>query len=143
MRAVPPKIKSAAPPSSAIFAGIVLLVVIFGAGTMVYFFDPSTHSFFPACMFHAATGLYCPGCGATRALYALLHGNFLLALKDNALFMATLAVLAVWSVRFLLRKLKSQPTTLNLSPKFLWGVLVAAMVFAVLRNSPGFSFLAP
>jgi hypothetical protein len=143
MRAVPPKIKSAAPTPPAIFAGIVLLAVILGAGAMVYFFNPSTHGFFPTCMFHAATGLYCPGCGATRALYALLHGDFLLALKDNALFMATLAVLAVWSGRFILRKLKNQPATFKLSPKFLWGFLAVAGVFVVLRNSPGFSFLAP
>ena len=143
MRAVPPKIKSAAPPSPAIFAGIVLSAAMLGAGAMVFFFNPSTHSFFPTCMFHAATGLYCPGCGATRALYALLHGNFLLALKDNALFMATLLVLAGWSARFIFRRSKRQPVTFSLSPNFLWGFLVVAVVFAVLRNLPWFSFLAP
>jgi hypothetical protein len=142
-QAVPPKIKSAATPAPVIFAGIVLGATILGAGAIVFFFNPSTHGFFPTCMFHAATGLYCPGCGATRALYALLHGNFPLALKDNALFMATLAALAVWGAWFVFRKLKKQPATFDLSPKFLWGFLVAAVVFTVLRNLPWFSFLAP
>lgn len=27
------------------------------------------------CQFHALTGLYCPGCGGTRAVLCLLHGN--------------------------------------------------------------------
>lgn len=27
------------------------------------------------CLFHLATGYYCPGCGGTRAIAALLHGQ--------------------------------------------------------------------
>ena len=44
--------------------------------------------FIRVCLFHPLTGLNCPGCGMTRSLYALLHGDFRLALKDNALFVA-------------------------------------------------------
>lgn len=29
----------------------------------------------PPCFFYEATGYYCPGCGGTRAVIALLHGN--------------------------------------------------------------------
>lgn len=32
------------------------------------------------CLFDKYLGIYCPGCGGTRALYALLHGHFLKAL---------------------------------------------------------------
>ncbi len=94
-------------------------------------------------MFHALTGLNCPGCGMTRALYALLHGNFLLALKDNALFMVALAMLAIWCVRFMLRKFKNQPVNLNVPLKLLWTFLAVAFVFAILRNLPGFEWLSP
>lgn len=41
------------------------------------------------CPFHAVTGWYCPGCGGTRALGALLHGDIPGALRDN-LFALTL-----------------------------------------------------
>src|SRR5471032_2954164 len=91
--------KNAAPAALGIFAGAVLLATALGVGAMVYFFNPSTHGFYPVCMFHSLTGLNCPGCGATRALYALLHGNLRLALKDNVLFVSSLATLAVWGVR--------------------------------------------
>src|SRR5450432_1487151 len=90
---VPPKIKSAAPPSLGIFAGFLLGATAVGIGAMVFFFNPSTQGFYPVCAFHSLTGLNCPGCGATRALYALLHGNLRLALKDNALFVVLLAML--------------------------------------------------
>jgi Kef-type K+ transport system membrane component KefB len=135
--------KTSAPLSPAIFAGVVLGATAIGVVATVFFFNPSTHGFYPVCLFHSLTGLNCPGCGMTRALYALLHGNFLLALKDNALFVLTLPVLAVWCARFVLRKIKKQPVTFNASPKFLWTFLVAAFVFAVLRNLPGFEWLSP
>ena len=35
-----------------------------GVAWMVFFFvDPAMQSFLPPCLFHAFTGLYCPGCG--------------------------------------------------------------------------------
>jgi Protein of unknown function (DUF2752) len=135
--------ENSAPLSLGIFAGVVLVATAVGAGATVFFFNPNTHGFYPVCMFHALTGLNCPGCGATRALYALLHGNLRLALKDNALFVVLLAILSVWSVRFTFRKLKKQPATFNVSPKFLWTFLVVAFVFAILRNLPGFERLSP
>ena len=30
------------------------------------------------CLFHLATGYYCPGCGGTRAIASLLHGQVIL-----------------------------------------------------------------
>ena len=32
------------------------------------------------CFFSSVMGIYCPGCGGTRSLTALLHGHFLLSL---------------------------------------------------------------
>jgi Protein of unknown function (DUF2752) len=138
---IPPKIS--APLSPGIFAGIVLGATAIGAGAVVFFFNPSTHGFYPVCTFHALTGLNCPGCGMTRALYALLHGNFPAALKDNALLVLALLVLAVKGGYFILRKLKNQPAMFNLSPKLLWLLLALAVAFAVVRNLPGFEWLSP
>jgi uncharacterized protein DUF2752 len=142
-QAVPPKIKSAAQPSLAIFAGVVSGMVIVGAGAVVFFFNPGTHGFYPVCAFHQLTGLNCPGCGATRALYALLHGNLPLALKDNALFIITGAALTARGAWFAAKYFLQKPAGQFISPKMLWAFLVVAAVFSVLRNFPAFSFLSP
>jgi hypothetical protein len=142
-QAVPPKIKCAAQPSLAIFAGVVFGTAIFGALAFIFSFNPSTHGFYPVCLFHQMTGLNCPGCGMTRALYALLHGNFPLALKDNALFIFTIAFLAARGAWFAAKHFRQKPAGQFISPKMLWAFLVVAGVFTVLRNFPAFSFLSP
>src|SRR5271155_4662832 len=64
-----------------------------GASLFVYAVDPSRHAVYPQCLLYNATGIYCAGCGATRAIYALLHGRVIEALHDNALFVAALPLL--------------------------------------------------
>ncbi len=140
---VPPKIKVETTPTLAWFAGIALGATAIGAAAVLFFFDPSRHGFYPVCLFHALTGLYCPGCGGTRAAYQLLHGHVLLALHDNALFVLALVALAVWGARFAVRKLRNQQTIFQLRPKTLWMFLVVTLVFTVLRNLPAFSWLSP
>ena len=47
-------------------------------------FDPNlAGNPFPACVFLAVTDLYCAGCGITRALHALAHGDLLRAVQMN------------------------------------------------------------
>ena len=110
---------------------------------MVFFFNPAAHGFYPVCLFHKLTGLNCPGCGMTRALYALLHGNFLLALHDNALFVFALATLALRSMWFAAKRIFRKPLRNFFEPKNLWVLLAVALAFGVLRNLPVFSFLSP
>jgi hypothetical protein len=138
---VPPKL--AVPPSLAFFAGAVLTATVLGSGAVLFFFNPSTHGFYPVCLFQRLTGLNCPGCGGTRAAYQLLHGHLLLALRDNALFILALFALMVRGVWVAARKIRHRPATLAVPPKALWVFLAIAIVFSLLRNLPAFSFLSP
>ena len=139
--AIPPKIRTA--PSLTWFAVTVCSIAMAGAGAVLYFFNPSTHGFYPVCEFHELTGLNCPGCGGTRAAYELLHGHILGALHDNALLVLSLAALAGRGVWFAARKARNRPVPVFLPPKGLWAFLVIAIVFTVVRNLPAFSFLSP
>jgi hypothetical protein len=130
-------------PSLGLFAVATLGFAVIAAGAVLFFFDPTKNDFYPVCQFHLLTGLYCPGCGATRATYQLLHGNFLMALHDNALFVLSLAALAARGVWFLKRQLNHQLVRFFIPPVALWVFLGVALVFVVLRNLPAFSFLTP
>jgi Protein of unknown function (DUF2752) len=61
---------------------------------VLFRFPPEHFAFYPACPFHTLTGWDCPGCGSTRALAALLHGELLRALSLNPLLPLCLLALA-------------------------------------------------
>ena len=110
---------------------------------VLFWFDPSQHGFYPRCFFHEATGLQCPGCGALRAGHQLLHGHVLVALRLNALLVASLPVLTVVvAVRFLRRR-RGELSGIVLPTVWVWIGLAVALGFTVLRNFPAFAFLSP
>jgi len=139
MNSVPPKISSA----NTRFAVVVVAITALGMAATVYFFNPAAHHFYPVCQFHRLTGWNCPGCGGTRALYALLHGDFSTALRDNALLVAGLAATAARGGWFALNRLRGRPNGDFFLTRWLLPLLVAMGVFGVLRNLPAFAFLSP
>jgi Protein of unknown function (DUF2752) len=139
---VPPRIQQRR-PSLTVFAVVTVMFAAISGAAVLFFFDPTQHSFYPVCQFHRVTGLFCPGCGATRATYQLLHGNIVAALHDNALFVLSLPVLAARGLWVWNRQHRRQPVRFFIPPVALWVFLVMALAFVVLRNLPAFSFLAP
>ncbi len=115
---------------------IVLGLAFGAAATVLFAFDPVRVTVFPVCPFHQWTGLWCPGCGTTRALHQLLHGNVAAAFRFNALSMAMLPVAGYLIVR-------GDASTLK--PTWIWALLVVIVAFGVLRNIPAYPFtlLAP
>jgi len=137
--AAPPKIRPSGLPWFGLAVGTFTIVAL---GSGLYFFNPATHSFFPVCQFHQLTGWNCPGCGATRGLYALVHGRFLTAWRDNALVMLAL-LLAPLRLVWCWRRQRQGVAVLILPAAWWWPLLVLALVFGVLRNLPAFAFLSP
>lgn len=60
---------------------IIGIVAFFVGGGLMLLFKTATHYLPPIpCFFSNFLGIYCPGCGGTRAVEALFHGHFLLSL---------------------------------------------------------------
>ena len=81
-------VRAAAPPA------LITLAVT----TTLLLFPPEQYSFYPRCPINELFHLQCPGCGATRALAALLRGHVVEALRFNALTVVLFPIAAVYSV---------------------------------------------
>jgi hypothetical protein len=120
------------------WAVITVICGSVGVGALVlFFFDPSQYGFYPGCTFHKTTGLLCAGCGATRAVYQLLHGHVGLALRFNPLIVISLPLLAWYGIRKLRRALKNEPCTVRFRPGWLYALFAVLILFTVVRNLPG------
>jgi hypothetical protein len=123
-------LRAAVPPVVIALAAIILLR-----------FPPAQHSFYPRCPIHELRLLQCPGCGATRAIAALLHGHVTEAMNLNALITLLLPFAAAYGIlccsRLLQRKALRWP---QLPPTVIYAALTAAAVFTVIRNLPFQSF---
>ena len=67
-----------------------------------------TRQGFP-CLFHLLTGLYCPGCGGTRAVRAMMAGNLGLSFQYHPLVLYTAAVLTLELVSLAISKAAKNP----------------------------------
>jgi hypothetical protein len=108
----------------AVVAGLCL------AAFLLYSFPPAETRFYPRCVFHAVTGLECPGCGSLRAAHSVLHGDFATAFRLNPLLFVLLPLAGLTLVVY-------RPAGLSAIPvKWIWALLGLIIAFGVLRNLP-------
>jgi hypothetical protein len=120
-----------------------ILVSLAVGGAYVYWFQPGQTGFFPACPFRALTGFNCPGCGTTRALHQLLHGNVVAAFELNPLTILLLPVLVYGLVSFTRSAITGRAMPeVSLPPKLLWFSVFLVFGFWVFRNTPLYPFPA-
>jgi hypothetical protein len=98
--------------------------------------SPVVSALLGACPFLAATGLACPGCGTTRALRALLHGEVAAAFAFNPLLFVlgplTAAVLTLSLLRI------DNDRSARARTVLLWLIPAIVIAFWVWRNLPGY-----
>ena len=107
---------------------------------------PHGQAFYPQCPLYALTGVYCPGCGATRAVHALATGHLGAAFHDNLLLVVAIPIVLYlwwgWAARTLGR---AGPPALRLPSWTVPAILAVIVGFGVVRNLPfaPFTALAP
>jgi hypothetical protein len=111
-----------------------------GAGLVLFVCDPAGVPIYPVCLFHKVTGLSCPGCGALRALHALLHGQWLAALHFNLLLVVSLPLFSWIAFRLVWDRVHGGPA-MAIRPLWLWLYVITWAAFGCLRNVPFFTFL--
>ena len=121
---------------------ITRMRVVMGASlagaAVLYRFPPERYNFYPQCPVFRYLHVYCPGCGATRALAALLHARIAEALHYNALVVLLVPVLLAY---FAVAYWKARRDEVFIWPRVpvmgLTALLVMSAAFGVLRNFMG------
>jgi hypothetical protein len=101
----------------------------------LYWLPPWRYGFYPRCPIFVFTHLQCPGCGMTRALAALLHGQIALSWHYNPLALLLLPWLGVYLAMGYWQRIRHGQWQ---APRLPWpvlvGILVAITVFGIGRN---------
>ena len=113
-------------------------LALLAAGAVVLLrFPPAQSAFYPQCPIYAAFHVECPGCGATRALAALLHGRLSEAVHFNALITLLFPLALSYGIVCYWRLLRDNAFRWpQLPPAAIYAATTVAAIFAVLRNLP-------
>lgn len=91
------------------------------------------------CIFNKVTGLYCPGCGITRAIKSLLSGDIQTSFRNNILLYTVIPLLFIAMSLDRITKHKYK----KIYNIILIILLVITIGYAILRNLPMFWYLTP
>ena len=113
----------------------LFLVILLILGIFAYDYITVNYNLSIPCIIHKCFGVYCPGCGLTRAANALLRLNFYEAFRYNTLSIVLLPALFVFLVvviwQFVFKR-KDFAVKLNIFYLVIFaGILV---IYGVLRN---------
>lgn len=98
-------------------------------------FKPGEFALFPPCPLYVLTGIYCPGCGATRSLHDLTHFDIAGALQNNLLLVVLLPVMAyAWLAWFSERRGGKRLPQLRIGAKTAWAIVAILGAYTIARN---------
>lgn len=122
--------------------GVVMVwLAIATASVFLFVLEPGKSALLPICPFRALTGFTCPGCGSTRGMHQLLHGNIGAAFEFNPLLLVALPFLLYALVRYSYRVMSGQPLGGNtLAPKYIYTIFGVVLFFWIFRNTPLYPF---
>jgi len=124
---------------------VLLAGGVLTASLLLHLRDPHHAGSYGFCPWLLLTGTYCPGCGGLRAVNDLSRGDLAAAASSNLLLVVTIpVVVAIWGTvvvdrwRGVVRRVDSRRHVQ-------WAVAFVgvALLFAVVRNLPFGSWLAP
>lgn len=117
---------------------VVVATALSSTAALLLRFPPDRYNFYPRCPVYLYLHLQCPGCGATRALAALLRGDIAEALNLNPLTTLLLPLALLYSTHHLWKQRHNiQALTWPNPPRYaVYALLVVAAVFTIARNLP-------
>lgn len=124
-------------------AVIVLILLILLAGTLFLYYHNPKGELMLACPVYFLTGYYCPGCGAGRACYALLHGQLYQAFRYNPVLIVLLPWLGLYYAACGLQWLiyGRERVSIHIPGWIPKAILLIFVLFGIVRNIEVYPFI--
>ena len=119
----------------------ITITIIFLILLISYLYLGNKLNVYINCPIKEITGLYCPGCGITRMLQAILQLNFYQAFRYNPLLFISLPFFIFFTIEGIITK--KDPLYNKIPNKKLITIIIIFIIYGILRNLPLFDFLAP
>lgn len=107
----------------------ILLAVAYFIAQLVINYVP-----LPPCLVHTLTGLQCPGCGMTRSVIALVNGDILLSLRQNALLIVFILIAVIFYIEYALNAFGVNLKLPFHKMRYVYIFLALLAIYSVLRN---------
>ena len=111
---------------------IMISLIVILLCTSFFFLYTKINIFIP-CIFHELTGLYCPGCGITRCLIAIIKLDFMQAFRYNMLVFILLPIFIFIGIKKYYCWLLNKQCIL-FSNRFYITLAIITILFGILRN---------
>lgn len=122
---------------------VAIWSVLVAGSAYLFWFEPGKSGFFPICLFRFLTGFTCPGCGTTRAMHQILHGDFLAAFTLNPLFLLAIPFLLFALFRYSVIVLRGGVPRQNALPAaYIYALFFIVLSFWIFRNTPFYPFVS-
>lgn len=122
----------------------LLALGLAAAFCVIYLIFGGMFGVYVPCIFRKITHLYCPGCGITRMLAAILTGDFYQALRYNPLICILLPLAIVYLVDYLINQARGRKSLLVRTPNWVWiSMIVVLVIYGIMRNLLWFEYLVP
>lgn len=110
--------------------GLLLLALI----VFPFYRDYLAATVLTSCKFHIVTGLYCMGCGATRAFNALMHFKILDAFQYNPAIPVGAIIFMIYEITMIVYLIKGKKRPILVKTWMVWTFLGSWFVYSIVRN---------
>lgn len=98
-----------------------------------YVFSSITHIYIP-CPVHLFTGLNCPGCGVTRMIISMLHGDFSKAFRYNQLLFISTPIFIILVINLVICNFRGSKPLIKKIPDWLYLIyFIILIIFMIIR----------
>ncbi len=111
------------------------IVFILGVPLLLYYVDGVDKGLFPSCVFYSRFGLYCFGCGGSRAVKALMAGDIFASLYYHPVVLYAAAIYGVFMISHTLHLIsRGRIKGIQFHSWFLFGALIIIILNFIIKN---------